>query len=179
MRKCIRHQISSSGSALVYSTYLGGRFSDEGADIAVDAEGNAYIAGTTNSPDFPVANAWQPQLSPGECGALLVCIDGFVAKLNPAGSALVYATYLGGTDADSGIGIAVDSTGNAHVTGRTSSANFRTTPGVIQPTFGGGQCGNHICYDAFITKFKPGWRGTLFYFHWRGRRRLRQRYCSG
>src|SRR5439155_850156 len=85
-------QLNASGSALVYSTYLGGGGDDVGGGIAVDAAGNAYVTGDTGSHDFPMVNPLQPALDGVE--------DAFVAKLNPSGSALVYSTYLGGSGGD-------------------------------------------------------------------------------
>jgi hypothetical protein len=112
-------KLSASGSALVYSTYLGGSNEGEANGIAVDGTGNAYVTGYTFSPDFPTANAIQS--IPGGSGA-----DAFVSKLNPSGSTLVYSTYLGGTGADDGFAIAVDGPGNAYVTGATSSTDVPT-----------------------------------------------------
>jgi hypothetical protein len=135
-------KINSAGSALVYSTYLGGSGNDFGSGIAVDRSGNAYIAGQTGSSNFPVTP-----------GAFQTTLNGannlFVTKINPAGSALVYSTYLGGSGYDDGYGIAVDSSGNAHVTGSTSSTNFPVTPGAVQTTYGGGTS------DAFVTEINP------------------------
>ncbi len=134
-------KINAAGSALVYSTYLGGNRGDEGFGIAVDSSGNAYVTGDTDSTDFPGASSSPIQSALG--GGL----DAFVTKLNAAGSALVYSTYLGGSGFDQGLGIAVDSSGNAYVTGATGSTNF---PGAssspIQSAFGGGAA------DAFVTK---------------------------
>jgi hypothetical protein len=134
-------KLNLSGSALVYSTYLGGSGGiDSGSGIAVDSAGNAYvIGGTTDSTDFPTMNPLQPVY--GGNG------DAFVAKLNPTGSALVYSTYLGGSGQDNGTGIAVDSAGNAYVTGYTSSTNFPTM-NPLQPTYGGHG-------DAFVSKIDP------------------------
>ena len=122
-------KLNPSGSALVYSTYLGGSDGDNGAGIAVDSSGNAYLTGTTSSPDFPTVNPFQAYQSKyGETNA-------FVAKLNPGGSALVYSTFLGGSGVpnaatlaggDEGLGIAVDSSGNAYLTGATWSPDFPT-----------------------------------------------------
>jgi hypothetical protein len=117
-------KLDAAGSALVYSTYLGGKVSDQGNAIAVDAAGNAYVAGSTCSQDFPTVYPLQASLK-GAC-------DGFVAKLNPAGSPLVYSTYLGGSGTtvsgntwnDMAAGIAVDSSGAAYVTGTTYSTDF-------------------------------------------------------
>jgi Bacterial Ig-like domain (group 3)/Beta-propeller repeat len=131
-------KINAAGSALVYSTYLGGSGSDNGSGIAVDNAGRAYITGETNSTDFPTKNPVQVAYGGGYA-------DAFVSKINAAGSALVYSTYLGGSDIDAGLGIAVDSTSNAYVTGFTGSTDFPTTPGAFQTTFG----------HAFVTKFNP------------------------
>jgi hypothetical protein len=130
--------LNPSGSALVYSSYLGGSGYDVGSSIAVDSAGNAYVIGQTTSTDFPTMNPLQPTYGGGGR-------DAFVAKINPSGSALVYSTYLGGSNLDYGNGIAVDSTGNAYVTGYTQSTDFPTTPGAFQT----------ICCGAFVTKINP------------------------
>ena len=131
--------------ALVYSTYLGGSADDAGVGIAVDAAGNAYVTGSTASANFPTtAGAFQTTLGGGGVG-----FDAFVTKLNSTGSALLYSTYLGGSNNDdSGVGIAVDGAGNAYVTGSAFSTDFPTTPGAFQSSFGGVR-------DAFVTKLNP------------------------
>ena len=136
-------KLNPTGSALVYSTYLGGVAFDWGFGIAVDADGNAYVTGSTYI-DFPTTlGAFQPVLPDRNGGAA------FVTKLDPTGSALVYSTYLGGGGGDAGgRGIAVDATGNAYVMGWTTSPNFPTTLGAFQPTLGGGD-------DVFMTKLNP------------------------
>jgi hypothetical protein len=111
-------KLNPAGSALVYSTYLGGSGMDQGSGIAADTAGNAYVTGTTSSTDFPTANPLQATMDGPS--------DAFVAKLNAAGSALVYSTYLGGSGGDQGLGIAVDPAGNAYVTGATGSTDFPT-----------------------------------------------------
>ena len=111
-------KINPTGSAIVYSTFLGGNGSDLGTAIAVDNAGNAYITGQTGSGGFPRVNPLQ-QNSAGS-------FDAFVTKLDSTGSALVYSTFLGGQASDIGNGIAVDSSGNAVVTGSTQSRNFPT-----------------------------------------------------
>jgi hypothetical protein len=116
-------KLDAAGSALVYSTYLGGSSQDIGNGIAVDSSGNAYITGSTNSGDFPTANPIQATCS--DCNAAGDFTEGgtgdaFVAKLNADGSALVYSTYLGGSSQDIAYGIAVDSSHNACVTGSTN-----------------------------------------------------------
>jgi hypothetical protein len=119
---------------LVYSTYLGGNGFDQGYAIAVDSLGSAYVTGKTAAPNFPTTpGAFQTSFNGGD--AL------FVAKLNPQGTALVYSTYINGA---SGNGIAVDSAGNAYVTGEASTLNFPTTPGAFQTAPYG--------FDTFVTK---------------------------
>ena len=118
-------KLNATGTALVYSTYLGGSGGDGGNSIVVDASGNAYLSGTTVSSNFPTtADAHQFVNAGGG--------DAFVTKLNAAGSAFVYSTYLGGTGSDSGPGIAMDGSGNVYVTGYTLSSNFPTTSGAYQ-----------------------------------------------
>jgi uncharacterized repeat protein (TIGR01451 family) len=140
------------GSRLLYSTYLGGTDNDVGTGIAVDAAGHAHVTGRTVSANFPTtAGAFDRTCgTDGTCnsGGGYPISDAFVAKLNPAGSALLYSTYLGGAGDDGGAGIAVGP-GGAFVTGRTSSADFPTTPGAFRTTYGGG-FGN-----AFVTKLDP------------------------
>jgi hypothetical protein len=129
-------KLNATGSAVVYSTYLGGNGSDIGLGIAVDSSGNAYVTGLTDSTNFPTANPLQASNGGG--------LDAFVATLNAAGSALVYSTYLGGSGTDGGRGVAVDSLGNAYVTGSTRSTNF--------PTANPLQASNGGDFDAFMTK---------------------------
>jgi hypothetical protein len=129
-------KFNPAGSALVYSTYLGGSGVDDGEAIAVDANSNAYVTGITGSNDFPTSGgAVDTTLGGTE--------DAYVAKLNSAG-ALAYSTHVGGSGIDEGFGIAVDSASNAYATGLTSSADFPTV-GAFDATLGGGQ-------DAFVTK---------------------------
>src|SRR5262249_49129677 len=98
--------------------------------------------------NFPAVHAFQPRI-----GGIT---NAFVAKLNADGSALVYSSYLGGSQSDVGIGIAVDPAGNAWVSGTTDSPNFPTTPGAHQPSPGGGSCGPFgPCQDAFVVKISP------------------------
>ena len=115
---------------LAYSTYLGGggRGSDAGFGIAVDAAGNAYVGGLAISTGFPTTpGAFQPGIGGGSS------FDAFVAKLDPTGTALVYSTYLGGDGQDQVNGIAIDAAGNAYVTGFTGSTDFPTTPARCGP----------------------------------------------
>ena len=115
-------KLNANGTALVYSTYLGGSAADSAAGIAVDASGNAYVSGWTTSTNFPTANAYQSSNG----GGALPPYDVFVTKLNSTGSALTYSTYLGGSGGDYGNALAIDGSGNAYVTGYTFSPNFPT-----------------------------------------------------
>jgi len=122
-------KLNPTCTALVYSTYLGGK-ADEGASgIALDGAGNAYVVGGTDSPDFPVsAGVVQPRYSGHG--------DVFAARLNAAGTAFDYVTYLGGTLGDIANGVAVDSAGNASLTGSTTSSDFPVTGGAFQHSIG-------------------------------------------
>ena len=139
-------KLNPTGSALVYSTYLGGSNSDFGDSIAVDASGNAYVTGETSSTNFPTASPLQAAFGGSS--------DAFVAKLNASGSALVYSTYLGGSFSDAGNGIAVDSSGNAYVTGETSSTNFPTV-NPFQATYVSGG-------DAFVAKLNASGNALVY-----------------
>ena len=131
-------KLNPSGSALVYSTHLGGSNYDYGQGIAVDRGGNAYVTGYTGSSDFPTTSEAFQTTQPG-------LQNTFVTKLNPRGSALVYSTYLGGSNTDGGNGIALDSSGNAYVTGAASSSDFPTTAGAYQTLLAGTE-------NAFVAK---------------------------
>jgi hypothetical protein len=151
-------KFNAAGSALVYSTYLGGSGADYAQGIAVDSSGNAYVTGTTLSSDFPTVNPLQatcdsPPTFGGGCNN---ASDAFVAKLNASGSALVYSTYLGGTGYDWGQGIAVDYFGSAYVTGYTQSSDFPTTTS-FQPT---SDCSD--CFNAFVSKLNPAGNGFAY-----------------
>jgi hypothetical protein len=141
-------KLNSTGSAKVYSTYLGGSGDDTGRQIAVDASGNAYVVGYTTSTNFPTANPLQATYGGG-------LTDVFVAKISADGSTKLYSTYLGGSGEDGGYGIAVDASGNAYVTGLTASTNFPTT-NPLQATYGGGT------YDAFVTKISANGSAKLY-----------------
>jgi len=148
-------KLNATGSDLLYSTYFGGTRhnvstplgvaitgSDLALSIAIDSAGDAYVAGMTDSIDFPVtATAFQKAPGGGT--------DGFVTKLNPTGKALLFSTYLGGSDSDQlglGEGIALDSIGDAYIAGITLSSDFPTTAGAFDTSFNGGGA------DAFVTK---------------------------
>ena len=137
-------KLTDLGSALVYSTYLGGSGEDNALGIAVDPGGNAYVTGFTYSTDFPLVDPLVGILSDVDGNA-------FIAKLKSTGIGFAYSTYLGGRRSnnsfgdDFGIAIAVDSAGNAFVTGHTSSDQFPTTPAAFQPT-------THGAPEAFVSK---------------------------
>ena len=148
-------KLNPAGSSLTYSSYLGGSgFDSGGSGIAVDSSGAAYLTGNAGSIDFPTtAGAFDTSYNGG-------IEDAFVTKLNPAGSGLAYSSYLGGSDLDSGRGIAVDSAGAAYVTGETSSTDFPTTAGAFDTSFNGG--GDLLGDDAFVTKLNPAGSGLAY-----------------
>ncbi|HZG52013.1 MAG TPA: SBBP repeat-containing protein, partial [Pyrinomonadaceae bacterium] len=147
-------KLNPAGKDLVYSTYLGGSHgSDDANDIAIDSNGNAYVVGTTNAGNFPTANAFQPAIGPGGPGTGVPFNDAFVAKLNATGSALVYSTFLGGTNSEEAHAIAVDAEGHAYAVGSTNSPNFPVA-NAIQPK-PGSPVDFYLSGDAFITKIKP------------------------
>ena len=122
-------KINSSGTALVYSTFLGGTNSDIAGDIAVDEDGHAFIVGTTFSVDFPTQNAFQDEIGKFIDGTQTIfSSDIFVTKFQPDGLGLVYSTYLGGDDADQGSGLALNRFGEVFITGSTRSNDFPKTP---------------------------------------------------
>ena len=139
---------------LVYSTYLGGTSGDAASAIAIDSTGDAYVAGSSDSSNFPVTTgAFQTgndKSSPA--------VTAFVAKLNPTGTGLIYATYLGGSTSDSADAIAVDSNGNAYVAGETESADFPVTSGSFQTTNPNGG----LFYTAFVSKLNPTGTALLY-----------------
>ncbi|MBI4470732.1 MAG: SBBP repeat-containing protein [Acidobacteria bacterium] len=139
-------KLNPAGSAILYSTYLGGAGEDRGVAIALDASRNIYITGSTVSTDFPTANALQATAGGGN--------DVFVTKLNAAGSAFVYSTYLAGSTNEGPRDITVDLDGNAYVTGNTTSTNFPTV-NPIQPVYGG-------VNDAFITKINAAGTALVY-----------------
>ncbi|TAM81964.1 MAG: choice-of-anchor D domain-containing protein [Acidobacteria bacterium] len=134
-------EFSPTGASLLYSTYLGGSGADEALAIALDGSGNAYVTGYTFSSNFPTQNALQSTLSGPS--------DAFVTEINPGTSSLVFSTYLGGSGSESGQSIKIDAVGSIYVTGNTSSNGFPVTNGASQATYGGGT-------DAFVTKLGPG-----------------------
>ncbi len=131
-------KINPTGTGLIYSTYLGGSDNTSANAIAVDASGNATVTGWTRSSDFPTVNPIQAAKAGGNDSAGYPNSDAFVTTLNAAGSGLLFSTYLGGTNDDYGIGLALDPSDNVYVTGYTLSSNFPTTPGAYQTSAGNG-----------------------------------------
>jgi Beta-propeller repeat/FG-GAP-like repeat len=140
-------KLNTSGTALSYSTYLGGSGIDTAYGIAVDSSGCAYVTGQTASVNFPVQNPIQPNNAGN--------IDTFVTKLNAAGTGVIYSTYLGGSGVDAGVGIALDSAGDAYITGSTDSLNFPTTSGAFQTMNNGG-------YDLFVTELNAAGNSLIY-----------------
>jgi hypothetical protein len=140
--------------ALNYATYLGGLGSDEAWAVAVDSSGNVYVTGDTTSTDFPTVG--NPPLQTTNNVIYPLAATAFVAKLNPAGTAVLYATYLGGNDNTSGRGIAVDGYGSAYVAGNTYSLDFPVTPGAFQTAPSGGfvsklnATGSALSYSTYV-----------------------------
>ena len=149
-------KLNPTGTAIIYSTYLGGTGGDTAYGLAVDASGNAYVVGATASKDFPVT-----------AGALQMSLPGsptsFVAKLNPAGNALAYATYLGGASVisylccDQAIAVAVDSAGNAYVAGTTYTSAFPVTSGALQT-----KIGSNLASNAYLAKLDPSGNSLVY-----------------
>jgi hypothetical protein len=141
-------KLNQTGSGLTYATFLGGSGEDYGDSIAVDGAGSAHVMGGTRSSDFPVM--------PGSFDRSFNGLyDAFVAKLDPDGSGLTYATFLGGNGADEAYGITVDGAGSVYVTAWTSSSDFPTTPGALDRSYNGGD-------DAFVLKLKPDGSGLSY-----------------
>jgi hypothetical protein len=143
-------KLDPTGTELLYSTYLGGSSEDAAYAIALDASGSAYVTGNTESTNFPVF----PATPDGGACPVLQCYSGgasnaFVTKLDPAGTALVYSTYLGGSGYDIAHGIALDALGSAYLAGSTQSPDFPTSPGARYTSLLGAQ-------NAFVAKLSPG-----------------------
>ncbi|MFX0061786.1 MAG: SBBP repeat-containing protein [Candidatus Hermodarchaeota archaeon] len=141
-------KLSTDGSSLLYSTFLGGSDYDEGYGLALDSAGNAYVTGTTGSADFPTTPGAYNETDNGG-------LDVFVCKLSTDGSALVYSTFLGGSGNDRGYVLALDNTGNAYVTGETQSTDFPTTPGAINETYNGND-------EVFVCKLSTDGSALLY-----------------
>ena len=159
--------LAADGSSLAFSTYLGGKLVDQGFGIALDASGNIYVVGETVSSNFPLVNPLQAVYG----GAA----DAFVAKLNPTTSTLIYSTYLGGSAADYGFGIAVDSAGSAYVTGFTQSSDFPTA-NPYQPALFGVAGSNE---GVFVSKLNPAGSALVYSTYLGGGAYINNRYDQG
>jgi hypothetical protein len=146
-------KFNAAGSALEYSTYLGGSGEDTANGIAIDSEGNAYVVGTTSSLDFPLANALQSVNKSGSISGTT-----FVAKFNATGSALVYSTYLGGSGGDWAAAVALDSSGDAYIAGYTDSTDFPT----VMPLQAVNNAASVSGSNAFITQLNAAGNEILF-----------------
>ena len=155
-------KLNSTGKALVYSTFLGGSGNTQGAALAVDSSGDAYVAGHTFATDFPTTSGAYQTASPSCYGGY----SAFVTKLNSTGTALVYSTYLGGNGNSYGSGtgdiayaLVLDSSGDAYVTGATQSSNFPVTSGAYQAT---NTAAENNASAAFVTKLNPAGSALVF-----------------
>ncbi|MFC1557743.1 SBBP repeat-containing protein [candidate division KSB1 bacterium] len=142
-------KLNSTGSALIYSTFLGGSDSDGSSEISLDSNGNAFITGSTRSSDFPTTTGAFDNSYNGED-------DGFVCKLNSSGNALIYSTFLGGSGSDGCGGIIVDGSGDAYITGSTGSSDFPITSGAYDETYNGGT------FDGFVCKLNSSGNALIY-----------------
>ena len=149
-------KLSPGGSALEYSTFLGGNGEQETFAIALDNAGDAYVCGRSDAPDYPT--------TPGSFADLGLSFNAVLTELNPSGSALLYSGYLGGEGANNALAITVTTTGNIYLAGRTFSPDFPTTPKAFMPTCSACNPNNVNGDDAFVLEFGPGaqaWPLTL------------------
>ncbi len=151
-------ELKAGGASLVFSTYLGGAGTDRGLAIALDGSNNIYVAGDTTSANLPVTTGVVQSVYK----ATSPNTNGFVAKLAAGGASLGYLTYLGGDTNDSISGLAVDSSGDAYVTGATQSASGFPTADALQPAFDSGTCGTAPCSDAFVSVLNPTGESFLY-----------------
>ncbi|HSN76475.1 MAG TPA: SBBP repeat-containing protein, partial [Anaerolineae bacterium] len=159
-------RLSADGSAVVYGTYLGGSDDDGAADVAVDSSGRITVAGSTASNNFPTTpGAYDRTFTGGTCGTapyLYTCNDIFIARLDAAGSTLVYSTFLGGNDDDRVKAIALDSAGQTTLTGSAASQGFPTTPGAYDTSFNGGPRCYNSTGDAYVTRLNANGSALAF-----------------
>lgn len=154
-------KFDNSFSNVVYLTYIGGGWDDVSLSLALDAEGSAYITGYTDSSNFPRKNAIFNQISGTPYPVVnYYPLDGFVTKLGPFGTNLVYSTFLGGNGLDVGVGIAVDPAGNAYVAGYTQSSNFPTAN--VTGRFAKYNGGYEKNDDVFVTKIGPSGTNLIY-----------------
>jgi hypothetical protein len=141
-------KLSADGKRLLFSTYLGGEAAEPARGIAADEHGDIYVAGVTLSAAFPVTPGALQTTRRGPR-------DAFAAKLRVEPPSLLWATYLGGSDEEFDVSLAVDAAGSAYISGRTFSTDYPTTPGAFQTTFGGAGTGSQRYGDAVVTKIHP------------------------
>ncbi|WP_080507532.1 SBBP repeat-containing protein [Bryobacter aggregatus] len=148
-------KLNPAGTALVYCTYLGGSADDVATALAIDGAGNAYVAGSTQSVNFPVSSgAYQTRYGGGIADTFYSRGDAFLLKLNPSGDKILYSTYLGGSGNEMAWGLAVDATGSAVIVGDTNSTNLPTTANAISRSFrGGANIATNPSGDAFVARF--------------------------
>jgi hypothetical protein len=167
-------KLAPSGARIAYSTYLGGNASDVARGIDVDRDKNAYITGSTGSPDFPKVRAFQTTMRGEACGPPPgePCRQAFLTKLNRKGGTAAYSTYLGGREHDDAYGVAVDRQQRAHVTGATQSRDFPTR-NALQATLNNRACTSEqpeeLCDDGFVTKFTATGRALEYSTYLGGR----------
>jgi tripartite motif-containing protein 71 len=144
-------KLNAAGTALAYSTYLGGTATEVADGLAIDRAGAAYVAGYTGSSSFPITpGAFDTTWNGGSPYS-----EAFVAKINPNGSSLAYSTFLGGSSEDDANGIAIDVNGNAYIVGWTGSSNFPTTGGAFDTTFAG-------IHDVFVSKLSASGSNLVY-----------------
>jgi hypothetical protein len=131
-------RLNPAGSGLSFSTYLGGSGDDSAAGVGVDSNNSAYVVGSTDSSDFPLARALAGQ------GNYHGAVDGFATAIDPSGSPFYYSTYLGGSDEDHAVAVAVLPSGQTHIVGNTSSSNFPVLNATISNIVG--------AQDGFVTR---------------------------
>lgn len=145
-------KLNPTGAALAYGTYFGGAGDDIGWDIKVDASGNAYVGGHTNSPNLTLTADAQQKTFGGSGGQTQAVGDGLLLKLNPAGSQFLYMSYLGGNGDDAVAGLALDAAGDVYLTGSTASTNLAVSANAAQKNYGGRNTAGLIVGDAFFAK---------------------------
>jgi hypothetical protein len=165
-------KLNPTGTGLIYSTYLGGETTSVVEGLAVDGSGNAYVAGYTSDTDFPVTTGAFQTTNNADTNTSTSADsnqNGFLTKINPTGTALVYSTYLGGTTGPWGgdqiYNLALDSSGDAYVTGGAMSSNFPVTSNAYQSTnHGATHCCDYVTYtsNAFLTEFNPSGTALIY-----------------
>jgi Beta-propeller repeat len=167
-------KLSASGQRIVYSTYLGGNGTDIARGIDVSKDGSAYVAGSTDSTDFPRVRAFESTMRGRHCGPPpgAPCRQAFLTKLNPNGKSVSYSTYLGGREHDDAFGVAVDEDGRAHVTGSTQSPDFPTR-NAFRASLDNHACTSELpeelCDDGFVTKFDRSGQDLVYSTYLPGR----------